>query len=284
MDEQPRSPGVEFFMAAAGPLSSIALGFVFYGVSALLIGFQSPAMLVGVAGYLAYINFILAAFNLVPAFPLDGGRILRSALWKWKGNIRWATRIASSIGSGFGVFLIVVGIWDVFRGNPVGGIWLFLIGMFIRGASQISYRQVLMQKILEGEKVGRFLNKDPVSVPVSASVRQLLEEYFYRYHFKMFPVMEEEKLRGCVSMSRVRDIPPEQRDTVRVEELVQQCTPENTIPLETDAMRALKLMDKAGNDKLMVVQDGRLQGVVTRNDILRFLAAKMDFGELERKS
>lgn len=284
MEDQPQNPRTEFLMAVAGPISSIALGFIFYGLSSLLAGRDLPATVVGVTGYLAYINFILAAFNLVPAFPLDGGRILRSALWQWKGNIRWATRIASAIGSGFGLFLILVGIWDVFSGNPVGGIWLFLIGMFIRGASQMSYHQVLMQKALEGERVSRFLSREAVSVPASASVKQLVEDYFYKYHYKMFPVTEEDKLRGCIVMSRVKDIPPEQRDARRVEELVQQCTPENTIPPSTDALKALKLMNSSENDKLMVVEGDRLQGIVTRNDILRFFAAKMELGDSEKKA
>lgn len=284
MEDNPQNPKIEFLMALAGPASSVFLGFFFFGISLLFTGNGVPAPVIGVVGYLSYINFILAAFNLVPAFPLDGGRILRSALWKWKGNIRWATRIASAIGSGFGLFLIVVGIIDLFRGNPVGGIWLFLIGMFIRSASQMSYNQVLMQKMLEGETVERLLKGTAVSVPVSASIRQLLEEYFYKYHYKMFPVTDEEKLKGCVLMDRVRDIPAEQRDTKRVGELVQQCTADNTVSRGTNAMKALRLMEKTGNDKLMVVEDSRLEGIVTRNDILRYFAAKMELGELEEKT
>ncbi len=281
MEGQPQSPKIEFFMAIAGPLSSILLGFIFYGI-ALLIGQELPAAVRGVIVYLSNINLILAAFNLIPAFPMDGGRVLRSALWRWKGNIRWATRIASAIGSGFGLFLIIVGILELFRGNPVGGVWLLLIGMFIRSASQISYHQVLLQKMLEGETVRRFLKKNPVSVPPSASISQFLEDYFYKYHHKMFPVTEQEKLSGCITMDRVKNIPPEQRDMKRVGELVQKCTPENTIPPDMDAMKALRLMDKAGNDKLMVVQEDRLEGIVTRNDILRFFAAKMELGGLEK--
>jgi Zn-dependent protease/CBS domain-containing protein len=281
MEDQPRNPKTEFFMAIAGPLSSIFLGFLFYGMALIAEG-ALPAPVSGVIGYLSYINFILAAFNLIPAFPMDGGRVLRSALWKWKGNIRWATRIASSIGSGFGLFLIVVGILDFFRGNPIGGLWLFLIGMFIRSTSQMSYHQVLLQKMLEGETVRRFLKENPVTVPMSATVSELLEDYFYKYHYKMFPVTEQERLAGCVTMDRVKDVPREQRDSRRVGDLVQKCTPDNSVHPSTDAMKALRLMDKSGNDKLMVVRDGRLEGIVTRNDILRFFGAKMEFGESEK--
>lgn len=282
MEDQPKNPKTEFLMALAGPVSSILLGFIFYGLSSLFERRGLSVAVIGVVAYLGYINFILAAFNLVPAFPLDGGRLLRSALWKWKGNIRWATRIASAFGSGFGLFLIIVGILSLFKGNPVGGIWLFLIGMFIRGASQMSYRQVLLQKTLEGEPVRRFLRENPVSVPPTASIEQFVEDFFYKYHFKMFPVVENEKVVGCINVDQVKDIPREQRPVRTVGDFVNTCTPENTVPPSMDAMKALTLMGKSGNDKLMVVEGGHLEGVVTRNDILRFFSAKMEFGEEEK--
>lgn len=281
MEDQPRSPKIEFLMALAGPLSSILLGFIFYGIAAV-IKQGLPAAVSGVIGYLSYINFILAAFNLIPAFPMDGGRILRSALWKWKGNIRWATRIASTIGSGFGLFLIIVGILDLFRGNPVGGLWLFLIGMFIRSASQMSYQQVLLQKMLEGETVRRFLRENPVTVPSSTSINDFVQNYFYKYYHKMFPVDDQGKLVGCVAIDQVKNIPAEQRNMKQVGELVRKCTPENTVPSSLDALKALRLMEKTGNDKLMVAEDNRLEGIVTRNDILRFFAARMELGELDK--
>lgn len=135
-----------------------------------------------------------------------------------------------------GLFLILTGILSLFQGNPVGGIWLFLIGMFIRGASQMSYQQVLLQKMLEGETVRRFLRENPVTVPASASISQVLEDYFLKYHYKMFPVTEEDALRGCVVMDRARNVPREQRETKKVGELLQQCSAENTISPSLDAM------------------------------------------------
>ena len=155
MDDEPPNPKAEFFMAIAGPLSSIVLGVMFYALFIIAELQEWPLIAAGVLGYLGVINWILAAFNLLPAFPLDGGRVLRSALWQWKNNLRWATRISSQIGSGFGIGIIILGLVSLARGNVVGGIWWFLIGMFLRNASQSSYQQVVVRKALQGEKVLR---------------------------------------------------------------------------------------------------------------------------------
>jgi Zn-dependent protease/CBS domain-containing protein len=282
MEENPQNPKTEFLMAVAGPLSSIFLGFTFYGIQTVLTANSTPLPVIGVISYLSFINLVLAGFNLVPAFPLDGGRILRSALWQLKGNIRWATRIASQIGSAFGLFLIFMGILGIFQGNLVGGVWFFLIGMFIRSASNMSYQQVLLQKVLEGETVQRFMKEGPVSVSPSTSVEELVEDYFYKYHFKMFPVTSNGTLAGCITMDDVKDIPKDQRSQRTVGQLVHSCSPDNTIGPSTDALKALTMMSKSGKDKLLVVRQDRLEGIVTRNDILRFFGTKLDLGELEK--
>jgi Zn-dependent protease/predicted transcriptional regulator len=282
MDDQPQNPKTEFLMAVAGPLSSIFLGFVFYLVHTALEANNFPLPVIGVISYLSFINLILAGFNLVPAFPLDGGRILRSALWQWKGNIRWATRIASSIGSAFGLFLIFMGVLGIFQGNVIGGVWFFMIGMFIRAASSMSYQQVLLQKVLEGETVLRFMKENPVSVATSTSVEELVEDYFYKYHFKMFPVKSDGELAGCITMDDVKEIPKDQRSHKTVGQLLHSCSPDNTISASADALKALTLMNKTGKDKLLVVQEKRLEGIVTRNDILSFFGTKMSLGDLEK--
>ena len=143
MEERgPLSPRAEFWMALAGPLSSVVLGVTFLGLEAAGRAFAWPVPVIGVLGYLRLINFILAIFNLVPAFPLDGGRILRSILWGWKKDIRWATHIAAEFGNGFGWFLIFMGMFSMFRGQIVVGFWYFLIGMFMRSLAMMSYREI----------------------------------------------------------------------------------------------------------------------------------------------
>lgn len=279
MTDEPPSAKSEFWMAIAGPIASIILGIVFFLVN--MVGQQAgwSLQVTGVFSYLAFINLILAAFNLIPAFPLDGGRVLRSGLWSLKNNLNWATRISSRIGSGFGILLIVVGAISFITGNFIGGVWWFLIGMFLRGASQASYQQLLMRKALEGEKVSRFMKKDLVTVPSSTKIDDLVEHYIYKYHFKMYPVVDGQKLKGCVNVKQIKEIPGSERSTRTVAELADNCTEENTINKDTDAVKALSIMRKTGNSRLMVVEDSKLLGIVALKDMLNFLSLKIDLDE-----
>jgi Zn-dependent protease/predicted transcriptional regulator len=281
MEEEPPSAKAEFSMAIAGPVTSIIIGLVFYGIYTLGARLGWPELAVGVLSYLGFINLILAGFNLIPAFPLDGGRVLRSALWKWKDNLRWATRVSSQIGSGFGVLLIVMGIFSFIRGNFIGGIWWALIGMFLRNASQMSYQRLMMQRAFEGEPVRRFMKPDPVTVPVSISLRQLVDDYIYKYHFKMFPIMDNGKLSGCITTREVKEVPQSEWDQHTVGEVSKPCSSENTISPDADAMDALSTMNRTRNSRLMVVEGDRLFGVITLKDLLDFLSLKLD---LEQKA
>ena len=279
MEEEPPSPKVELFMAGVGPLSSMAIAGVFYGVSLLgkTIGWGEPVN--GVVVYLAAINALLAGFNLLPAFPLDGGRVLRAALWHWKRNVRWATRIAAQIGSGFGILLILLGLLAVFRGNFIGGMWWFLIGLFLRSAAKMSYRQLVTREALEGEKVQRFMNPNPVTVQPTTTLNDFVEDYVYKYHFKMFPVVNSDRVIGCITTKQVKEVPREQWSDITVRELALECTPDTTVKPDDDAMRALSLMRRTGGSRLVVVEDDRLAGVVSLKDMLEFLSLKVDLDE-----
>ena len=277
MREEPESPKTEFWMAIAGPISSIVLGAVFYGLYRLGARGDWPVPVNGVLAYLGMINFILAGFNLIPAYPLDGGRVLRSALWKWKDNIRWATRISSHIGSGFGIALVVLGVISFIGGNLIGGVWWFLIGLFVRNASQMSYRQLLMRRALEGEPVRRFMKKDLVTVRPSVSVEQLVEDYIYQHHHKMFPVVEDSnRLVGCVTTKQVREIPRDEWSQKKVSDIVTPCSDENTVQPEMDAMKALSIMNQNKASRLMVVDNDRLVGIVTLKDMLDFFSLQLE--------
>lgn len=276
MTEEPPSPKAEFFMAIAGPLSSIFLGIVFFITRFIGEGMGLHRPVLGVITYLALINLILAGFNLLPAFPLDGGRALRSVLWGLKDNIRWATRIATSIGSGFGIMLIVFGAFSVFMGNLIGGIWWLLIGMFMRGASQMSYKQLILRSALEGEKVRRFMSTDVEKVPSSLSVEDLVEDYIYKHHFKMFPVVDNGKLIGCVNLKQVKEIPREEWNRHKISEIIEVCSSENTIGSEEDALKALTVMKENNTSRLMVVEDDKLVGLIALKDMLEFLSLKID--------
>jgi Zn-dependent protease/CBS domain-containing protein len=280
MAEEPPSARAEFMMAIAGPLSSILIALIFYGIHAAgkQAGLAEPIN--GVVGYLGWINAILAGFNLLPAFPLDGGRVLRSILWGVKKNLRWATYVSSRIGSGFGILLIVLGVIQVFRGNFVGGMWWFLIGMFLQGAARASYQQLLTRRALEGEPISRFMNTDAVTVPPSISIEHLVEDYIYKYHFKMFPVVEDhDRLLGCVTTKQIKEIPREEWSRRSVGDVASQCSDENTIEPQADAMKAVAIMNRTGNSRLMVVEGGRLIGIIALKDLLELLSLKVELEE-----
>src|SRR5918997_4043923 len=175
MEAEPERPAAEFWVAIAGPIVSFLVGLVCWLL--LQAGAGAGVPVVGVLGYLATINIILAVFNLVPAFPLDGGRILRAALWYWKGSLRWATRVSSTIGGGFGILLIVLGVYRVLVGDFIGGMWWFLIGLFVRFAAQMSYQQVLVRENLRGIPVRRIMSGNPVTVSSGITIAQLIDDY-----------------------------------------------------------------------------------------------------------
>jgi Zn-dependent protease/predicted transcriptional regulator len=276
MDDEPPSAKAEFLMAIAGPLASILTGLVFWVVFRRVARLW-PVPVVGVLEYLYWINWILAAFNLIPAFPLDGGRVLRSALWAWKGDMPRATRIASSIGSGFGVLLVAYGLLRLFLGDFVGAIWWFLIGMFLRGASQASYRQVLMRTVLAGEPVERLMKTNPVTVPPSLPVVKLVEDYIYKHHHKMFPVVTDSNdILGCVTTNEIKNLPREEWGQHSVSEITRPCTEENTIAPEIDALRALLQMTRTGASRLMIVKGNRLLGIISLKDLLGFFSTKLN--------
>lgn len=276
MTDEPPSPRAEFFMAVAGPLSSVVLALGLFGIFFLGINTGWPRPVTGVVSYLAFLNLLLAGFNLLPAFPLDGGRVLRSILWGWKDNIRWATQIASKIGGFFGIALIMFGVLEVFLGNFIGGVWLAVIGLFIKGASHSAYQQLIIRKALEGEKVRRFMKSDPITVPPSLSVKDLVEDYIYKHHFKMYPVVDDGQLMGCVTLSQVKSVPLEERERHTARELTEECSDKNTIGPDDDAMKALATMSRTQSSRLMVVEGKQLVGVISLKDMMGLLSLKID--------
>ena len=276
MEDEPKGPGVEFSMAIAGPISSFFLAGVFYVVALATRDYFSVPVK-AVLFYLASINGLLGIFNLLPAFPLDGGRVLRSILWLKKGDMRWATRVASQIGAGFGAGMIFMGIVLFLTGSITSGIWWFLIGLFLRNASQMSYRHLLVRQVLQGEHVGRFMKADLVTVTPSVTLSKLMDDYIYRYHYKMFPVVDRGRLMGVVTLNRLKEIPREEWGSHTVKEIAATCAEGNTIEPGADATLALEKMNRVGSSRLLVVDHGKLVGILALRDLLKFLAIKLDF-------
>jgi Zn-dependent protease/CBS domain-containing protein len=279
MTDEPEDPETEFRMAVAGPLASIAIAACCFGIERLGLYLDWPETATGIFRYLWWINLILVAFNAVPAFPLDGGRILRSILWKTKGSLKKATRTASSIGSGFGVLLMIVGGISFITGNFIGGIWWVIIGMFLRGAARMSYQQLLVRRALEGETTGRFMKSDPVTVSPDVTIDEFVNDYVYKHHYKLFPVVEDSRLAGCIHTRDIRDIPKEEWPLKKVGDLAQKCTDVNSIGADQDATKALAKMRKNDVSRLMVLEGGRLVGVITLKDLLEFLSLKVELEE-----
>ncbi|MFQ5599584.1 MAG: site-2 protease family protein [Candidatus Krumholzibacteriia bacterium] len=273
MGEEPPTARAEFRMAIVGPFCSYVLAGVFW----LLTRWSDSAGLgtpvVGVLKYLTLINLVLATFNLLPGFPLDGGRILRAVLWGWRKNLRWATRVASTIGGLVGLGLIVLGVGTAIGGNYVGGAWSTLIGMFLRTAARSSYKQMLAHRVLEEAPVGRLMQTNPVTVPPDISLEQLVELYLYRHTFKMFPVVDDSGvLRGCIAISRLKDVPRDQWGTRRVGEYVEPCSASNSLNPAAHALAALQLMNRRRTSRLLIVDQGALVGVLSLKDLLSFLS------------
>ncbi|MBZ0113246.1 MAG: site-2 protease family protein [Thermoanaerobaculia bacterium] len=277
MRDEPPSPKVEFRVAIVGPIASILIGAVCFLAAGLGV---LPAVAGPIVEYLATINLVLAAFNLLPAFPLDGGRVLRSVLWGWKGSLRRATRITSAIGAGFGTVLIVLGIVSLLWGQQlIGGLWWVLIGMFLRQAAQASYQQLLLRHALEGEPVSRFMATHVVAVPRSLSVRELVEKYFLEHHHKMFPVVDDGRLVGCVTTQEIKPLARDEWERQSVGAVMQKCGRDNSIEPEADAMDALGRMSRTGTSRLMVVASDELVGIVSLKDLLEFFALKVELDE-----
>jgi len=277
MSDEPPNPRAEFMMAVVGPVTSMLLAGVFYVIYISGATQGQPNPVNGVVRYLAFINALLAAFNVVPAFPLDGGRMLRSVLWGVKGDLRWATRVSARIGSGFGILLIGLGIFNVFAGNFIGGMWWFLIGMFLYSAAKMSYQQLLTRRALEGESVRRFMKSDPITVPPDMTIKQLVEDYVYVFHHKLYPVVDGSgRLDGCITTQQIKEVPREEWEQKRVGDLKNPCSVENTLSPDTDAVEALSLMNRTGASRLMVTENGRLVGVVTLKDMLKFLSLRIE--------
>jgi Zn-dependent protease len=276
MDKEPENAKSEFFMAIVGPISSVVLAGVFFLFYMAGKAANWPGPVNGVLMYLSWLNIILAGFNMVPAFPLDGGRILRSILWYVKGDLRWATRISSRLGAAFGLFLMIMGVISFIGGNFIGGLWYFLIGMFIKNASQMSYRQLLVKNALMGEPISRFMAAEAVTVPPSITVSDLVEDYFYKYHYKMFPVTDDGMLKGCVTTKQIKELPKEQWAATKVSDIAQPCSEGNAISPNIDSINALSLMNRTGNSRLMIVEGSKLLGVISLKDMLKFMAIKLD--------
>ena len=278
--DEPPSPKAEFFMAIVGPLTSAALAIALLQIGELLTSLDAPEPVTGVLSYLGLLNGILAVFNLVPAFPLDGGRVLRSMLWAWSKDLRWATWWASKTGSILGLTGIGFGLLTMISGSLVPGLWWILLGMFVRFAADSSYYQLEAGRTLAGKTVGTLMTADPVTVAPDMTIETLVNDWIYRHHIEFFPVLEDGRLVGCVSTSEVKRVPNDKWKETIVGDIMAASGPQNTVDADADAAEALEKMQRSGTSRLLVVRSGTLAGVITLKDLLKLIALKMDLERL----
>jgi Zn-dependent protease/CBS domain-containing protein len=262
-----RSAGAELRVAVSGPLISIALGVVF--VSLALAGL--PSAVDGVAAWLGYINLTLAVFNLLPASPLDGGRVLHAALWRAKGDFAWATRIASEIGQAFGYLFIALGlVMFIFQGS-FGGAWLAFIGWFLLQGARAEARYVATEQALGGLRVRDLMVRDPVTVNADATIGRVMDDVAWTHRFTTYPVLEGDRPVGLLAFASVAAVSRSDWDTQRVRDTMISLDEVALLTEDETAVDALAELSAPGANRGLVVDDGHLAGLLSISDLARAL-------------
>jgi Zn-dependent protease len=269
--EEPKEPGVEFRIAIAGPLTSLILGCFFWAVFFLTSSVE-PVKAIGF--WLGIVNLSLAAFNIVPAFPMDGGRVLRSIIWWRTRNLRRATLIASNIGRGVSWLMIFAGVYWMFSGNLYNGLWLIFIGWFLGSAAASSYRQLVLQQTLQGHAVSEIMSRDCQVVPPDLSVERLVNERVLPLGQRCFLVSHEGSPSGLVTLQEIKDVPQGERASRRVSQVMKPIDKLKTVSPDEDLYTVMQLLTEGNINQLPVMQQGKVVGMVARDNLLNFINLK----------
>lgn len=278
IEEEPRTAGDEFRMAVVGPGTSLVLGGIFLGIFSLLQ--PGGGAVAAVAQYLGIINLALGVFNLLPGFPLDGGRVLRAILWAATDNLRRATRIASLVGQGFAFLLIFAGIALLFSGAFLAGIWLAFIGWFLNNAAAASYRELVVRQTLEGVPVRRLMATDVDSISQDLTIEQVIDQHILSGRQHAYPVMADGELSGLICLHDIRQVPQEARAQTTVAEAMTPYERLRTVGPDDDLARAINELGRGGFEQLPVIDSPRhLAGLLRRRDVIDYLHTQTDMGE-----
>lgn len=290
IQREPSSPRIEFFMAIVGPLTSIALGILFLLLAwlragGIAISAQSPLQLLAQLDPLASlllwlgpINILLGVFNMIPGFPLDGGRVLRSIIWAITKNLRQATRWATWVGQAIGWLFILGGIGMIFglqlpffgRGF-LSGIWLAFIGWFLNNAAAQSYQQVVVRDLLEGVPVARLMRAQVLTVPPNLAVTALVDNYIMHSDQRAFPVVSGDRLVGQIDFEAVRQVPRAQWDTTRVSDVMTPVEQLEAVMPQEDASEAFDKLTGRDVEQVPVVENGHVVGMIRERDVIKWL-------------
>ncbi|MCH7835350.1 MAG: site-2 protease family protein [Chloroflexi bacterium] len=276
---EPENPGQEFRVAIVGPLVSFLLAGAF-GVAALVahlsgVGDRPPA---AVVFYLAIINAALGVFNMLPGYPLDGGRVLRAGLWARGRNLLTATRRASLVGSFLAFGLIALGVVFILAESYIQGTWFIVIGWFLRTVSESSYQQLLHRSTLEGTKVGQLINRSFNAAPPDMYLSILVEEYMLAGSQRSVPIVAGDELLGLVTMQDLKRVPKEAWATTSVFRAMTPREKLHQVEIQDDISKALETMAKENINQLPVIEFGRFVGFVTRADVLRLMQVRSELG------
>lgn len=271
IEKNPDEPLKEIKIAIAGPAMSILLAFVFLAISEIFIRIPDLSMISIPFRYMFSTNLLLAVFNLIPAFPLDGGRILRAILWKWKGDLKKSTKIASQIGKGFGYLLILAGFFLIMNGFLFNGIWFAFIGWLLIQMSQSEYRS-LVTDVFEKIKVSEFMTKSVVTVDYNLPVPELIDEYFLKYKYSVFPVMRDGELIGVVRAETIKNLEKEFRNTKTAGTIRTSLSLEMTVKPGDSVSEAMRKISVNGMGRVLVISDEKqLLGIISNTDIVNYL-------------
>jgi len=261
-----KRPSTEFVVAIVGPLTSLVLS----GIAYLVAVAAPPGSAVeAIASYLALINMLLGLFNLIPGFPLDGGRVLRAIIWQVTRNSRRSTELATAVGRLVAWGFLLWGFWRVLNGDVFGGIWIAAIGWFLQNAASASLEQAVAEQRLRRLRVGDVLRPDPTAVPPNISVAELVERYMLPGARRSVPVVDGDHLVGIVTLSDVRHVSPEERATTLVRSIMGGRNGLATVTPDRPLRDAIDALGSGDYEQVPVVQDGRLVGLLTRADVVR---------------
>ncbi len=269
---EPSRPGDEFLIAAAGPAASLLFAVVSYGIGWTLGAGRSGPVLSPLFEHIGLLNLALALFNLLPGFPLDGGRLLRATLWRFSGDLVSATRIATTTGRLLGYGLVALGIAGALGGGSLlGGLWLVFIGWFLVNAASASYHQVLLQEVFRSLVAGDAMTPNPECVPPELPLDVLVHDFFLRRPFNSFPVLDGDELLGLVTLSQVKAVPRERWRELRTREVMTPLGEAVAVAPDTPMLEVLDLMNRRGVSRAMVVREPELVGIISSQDIARWM-------------
>jgi Zn-dependent protease len=279
LTQEPQTAQIELLVAIAGPLASLVLAGIFYLLHAAL--GSAPSQVTAILGYLASVNLILALFNLIPGFPLDGGRVLRALIWLLTGNLRRATHIASNVGQIIGYLFIFGGLLEAFvLGQIISGIWLAFIGWFLQNAATASYQQTVMDRALLGVDVADVMDPPPPGSPPTVSVEQLAYHGMLAQNQRTIPIVDPDgKLRGIVTFGDLGKVPRERWASTSVIEILTPTRDLVTVAPDDDLRSALRLLAEHGYNQLPVLDNGRLVGMLNRNHVLQYLHLRQQLSD-----